>query len=94
MLEKLSNLTGLSLSYLSKVDRSDRVPPIATLQTLATVLGFDMAELLHPQTEKAEGDADIMTLRREHHISEDDESGGYSMTRLTAALLNWLQKSS
>jgi len=87
-LEELSRLTGLSLSYLSKVERSDRVPPFATLQTLATVLGFDMTELLHPQAEKAEGDTDIMILRHEHHISEDDESGGYSMTPLTTSYRN------
>jgi transcriptional regulator with XRE-family HTH domain len=87
-LEDMSKLTGLSLSYLSKLERSDRIPPFATLQTLATVLGFDMTELLNPQAEKAEGDADIMILRSEHHVTTEDGNDGYSMIPLTTSYKN------
>ena len=88
-LDELSKLTNLSLSYLSKLERSDRIPPFATLQTLATVLDFDMTELLSPQTaEKTEGDADIMILRRENHKELDDGNDGYSMMPLTTSYKN------
>ncbi len=88
-LEELSRLSNLSLSYLSKLERSDRIPPFATLQTLATVLDFDMTEILSPQpSEKAEGDADIMILRREDHKAADDGNDGYSMTPLTVSYKN------
>jgi transcriptional regulator with XRE-family HTH domain len=87
-LEELSKLTKLSLSYLSKLERSDGIPPFATLQTLATVLDFDMTELLSPQPDKTEGDADIMILRREQHKAADDGSDGYSMIPLTTSYKN------
>lgn len=87
-LEDLSKLSSLSLSYLSKLERSDRIPPFATLQTLATVLDFDMTELLSPQTEKTEGDADIMILRSENHKELDDGNDGYAMIPLTTSYKN------
>jgi len=87
-LEELSKLTNLSLSYLSKLERSDRIPPFATLQTLATVLDFDMTEILSPQSEKTEGDADIMILRQENHKELDDGNDGYMMTPLTTSYKN------
>ncbi len=45
-LEELSRRTSLSVGYISKLERSDRIPPFSTLQTIAAVLEVDMAELL------------------------------------------------
>jgi len=45
-LEGLAKKTSLSVGYISKLERSDNVPPFATLQKLAAVLEIDMAELL------------------------------------------------
>jgi mannose-6-phosphate isomerase-like protein (cupin superfamily) len=70
------------------LERTDRIPPFATLQTLATVLDFDMTEILSPPSHKTEGDADIMILRREQHKGMDADNDGYSMTPLTTSYKN------
>ena len=42
-LGQLSNITGLSKGYLSKIENAVSVPPISTLQKIATALGVDLA---------------------------------------------------
>ena len=84
-LEDLSKMTSLSLSYLSKLERSDRIPPFATLQTLATALDFDITNALNiknPET-KAEGDNDIVIYRQEHHEDYSEQADGYTLVPLT-----------
>ncbi len=46
-LEELSRQTSFSIGYLSKLERADSAPPLATLQKLAEVLDIDMVELLN-----------------------------------------------
>lgn len=63
-LEELSRETDFSIGYLSKLERADSAPPLATLQKLAEVLGLDMAELLHiGKTASETGDNDIEICR-------------------------------
>jgi transcriptional regulator with XRE-family HTH domain len=84
-LEDLSKKTSLSLSYLSKLERSDRIPPFATLQTLATALDFDITQALsikNPET-KTEGDSDIIIHRQELHEDTSEQEDGYSLIPLT-----------
>ena len=57
-LEELSKLTSLSVGYISKLERSDRIPPFSTLQTIASVLEVDMAELLGISSKASEEAAD------------------------------------
>jgi transcriptional regulator with XRE-family HTH domain len=45
-LEKLSALSGLSTGYLSKVERSEKAPPLSTLSKIALALDIDLANLL------------------------------------------------
>lgn len=45
-LEKLAELTGFTKGYLSKVERSPKTPPFATVQLIAEALGVDIIELL------------------------------------------------
>lgn len=44
-LEKLAQKTGFTKGYLSKVENSDKAPPISTLIVLAEALGVAMSEL-------------------------------------------------
>lgn len=44
-LDKLAKQTGYTKGYLSKVENSDKAPPISTLIVLAEALGTTMSEL-------------------------------------------------
>jgi transcriptional regulator with XRE-family HTH domain len=84
-LEGLSKKTALSLSYLSKLERSDRVPPFATLQTLASALDFDITQALNLKNPepKTEGDGDIVIHRQELHEDTSEQEDGYTLIPLT-----------
>jgi transcriptional regulator with XRE-family HTH domain len=43
-LEKLAELTGLTKGYLSRIENSDKAPPIYTLSRISQALGVDMAQ--------------------------------------------------
>jgi transcriptional regulator with XRE-family HTH domain len=45
-LERLSEMTGLTKGYLSRVERARRAPPYSTLNKIAIALGVDAAFLL------------------------------------------------
>ena len=52
-LEELAKRTGFTKGYLSKIERSDKQPPFATLQVIATALDTTLQDLLsfvEPQT--------------------------------------------
>jgi transcriptional regulator with XRE-family HTH domain len=50
-LKDLSELTGLTISYLSKIERSKKVPPYSTLSKIAVGLGVDPTLLLNENME-------------------------------------------
>jgi transcriptional regulator with XRE-family HTH domain len=50
-LDDLSRLTGLSKGYLSKVERSGKLPPFSTLNRIATALGMEIVSLFTGQPE-------------------------------------------
>lgn len=63
-LEELSRQTAFSIGYLSKLERADSMPPLATLQKLAEVLDIDMVDLLNiDRTPSESGDKDIEICR-------------------------------
>jgi transcriptional regulator with XRE-family HTH domain len=45
-LQELADKTGYSKGYLSKVEKSDKAPPVATLSTIARELGVTVASFL------------------------------------------------
>ena len=45
-LNQLSDLSGVSVAHLSRVELGQRVPSPRTLQSIARPLGFDLNELL------------------------------------------------
>jgi transcriptional regulator with XRE-family HTH domain len=50
-LEKLSDLSGLSPGYISKVERSEKAPPLSTLSKIALALDVDLAHLLREEAD-------------------------------------------
>jgi transcriptional regulator with XRE-family HTH domain len=50
-LDDLSRLTGLSKGYLSKVERSGKLPPFSTLNRIAAALGVETVSLFNGQHE-------------------------------------------
>ena len=50
-LEKLAELTGFTKGYLSKIERSPKSPPFATVQAIAEALQVDIVELLDGHAE-------------------------------------------
>ncbi|HOJ52081.1 MAG TPA: XRE family transcriptional regulator [Syntrophales bacterium] len=45
-LDELSSMTGFSKGYLSRVEKSEKAPPVSTLGRVARVLGTTISELL------------------------------------------------
>lgn len=51
-LDELGKLTGLTKGYLSKIERSNKAPPLSTLNKIALTLGVELAYFLKEDTEK------------------------------------------
>ena len=45
--EAVASKAGLSVSYISMLERGERTPPLDTLETLAKALAVPALELLH-----------------------------------------------
>jgi transcriptional regulator with XRE-family HTH domain len=50
-LAKLATLADISTGYLSKLERSEKAPPISTLSKIALALDLDLASLLREETD-------------------------------------------
>ena len=73
-LEELSRQTAFSIGYLSKLERADSAPPLATLQKLAEVLDIDMVDLLNiDRTASDSGDKDIKLCHTPDFSDSADE---------------------
>ncbi len=89
-LDELSKLTSLSVSYLSKLERSDGIPPFATLQTLARILDFNITEALNLEecVPETDGDSDIIIFRHHQHEHVVTDESGHSLIPLTTTYEN------
>ena len=45
-LNRLSEMSGVSIAHLSRIEKGQRIPTPHTLQLVAKPLGFDLSELL------------------------------------------------
>jgi len=63
-LEKLSDLSGLSPGYLSKVERAEKAPPLSTLSKIALALDVDLAHLLREEADVLE-DVPLAIVRKD-----------------------------
>ena len=81
-LEELSQQTSFSIGYLSKLERAESMPPLATLQKLAEVLDINMLELLDPEqapSETADKDIEICRSRIPEVLPEGEVSRSESL---------------
>ena len=53
--ESLAAKAGLSVSYISMLERGQRSPPLDTLEQLARALGTRVADLIRARSHKAKG---------------------------------------
>ncbi len=62
-LDQLASLTGFSKGYLSRIENSDKAPPLFTLDAIARSLGMDIASLLSGNEHLQE--SDIVLVRKD-----------------------------
>ena len=88
-LEALAAKVGFTKGYLSKLETGAKVPPIATLATVASALGVDIASLLVPQDRAALGDENhgletsVVRAEERHRIVRGGSIFGYDYQSLT-----------
>ena len=64
-LKELAQRTGLTESYLSRIENSSSAPPISTLNRIAEILGTDITFLFQPEPENADDNPDIVVVKNE-----------------------------
>ncbi|MBN1828079.1 MAG: helix-turn-helix transcriptional regulator [Deltaproteobacteria bacterium] len=85
-LQQLSNMTGLSVGYLSKLEKSDKGPPVSTLGTLGKALNVSISFLLGEEN----GGKNIFVTRKDSRllVAGLGTSYGYSYESLAADYIN------
>jgi len=69
-LQRLADSTGLTKSYLSKLERSNKAPPYSTLNKIAMVLGVDVAFFLGEHLQDTQDTRISFTKRNERKSFE------------------------
>ena len=98
-LEDVSKATGFSVGYLSKLERSDKIPPYSTMQVLSSVLRVSVNDLLEgyditQDSTNSEREDDIVIVRSQLNYDDNDtgeplfeqndlNEHGYSLIPLT-----------
>ena len=75
-LDTLAEKSGFTKGYLSKVENSDKAPPVSTLLNIASILGVGISELFREEQEST-----VLTLVRKKErqvIAGDGSRFGYS----------------
>ncbi len=88
-LEKLAEMTGFTKGYLSKIERSSKTPPFATVQAIAAALKADIVELMDEHHD-ALGSKNIEVLKRSDILREgwEESSHVYSFKPLVNTYRN------
>ena len=79
-LDALAHKTGLSKGYLSKVENSDKAPPVSTLLIIAKSLGVSISEVFGEGQEKVT--AALVTKEERKPVARDGTVFGYSYETL------------
>lgn len=79
-LDALAQKTGLSKGYLSKVENSDKAPPVSTLLIIAKSLGVTISEVFGEGQEKVT--AAVVTKAERKPVARDGTVFGYSYETL------------
>ena len=77
-LEQLAEKTGFTKGYLSRIENSRVIPPIATLVRIAKMLGIGVVDLFAAGTERLQDDRVCFVKRREQRgVMRGGSSFGY-----------------
>jgi transcriptional regulator with XRE-family HTH domain len=81
--EQLAKRAGLTKGYVSKIENSDKAPPLSTLTKIASALNTDVGSLLSGNSEKGE-DVPLCIIRAEDRKEGPAkvEVSGYQLERL------------
>jgi len=79
-LDALAQKTGLSKGYLSKVETSDKAPPVSTLLMIVKSLGVTISEVFGEGQEKVT--AAVVTKAERKPVARDGTVFGYSYETL------------
>ena len=87
-LPQLAKMTGFSKGYLSKIERSNNLPPVSTLQGIAYALGMELMELLDKQrpndicANRKKRNIDIVRSGKMQEKDLSETTGGYQYASL------------
>ena len=81
--EELAKRAGLTKGYLSKIENSDKAPPLSTLTKIASALKTDVGFLLSGNSEKGE-DVPLCIIRADERKEGSGKAGvsAYPLERL------------
>ncbi len=79
-LDRIARQTGFTKGYLSKVENSDKAPPVSTLINIATALNVSFSELLGEQLDTE--DAAVVKKEERQLMARDGTTFGYSYETL------------
>ena len=79
-LEAFAKQTGLSKGYLSKLENSDKSPPVSTLIVIADTLGVSLSELFGEGQEKIS--ASLVKVDERQPMARSGTNFGYSYETL------------
>jgi transcriptional regulator with XRE-family HTH domain len=82
-LQQLSNLTGLTRSYLSKLERSKKAPPYSTLNRVARALGVDVSYLINEKGDALD-DPRIAFVKEDQGKLVESTGSGYMYQTLAS----------
>ncbi len=79
-LDDLSKKTGYSKGYLSKVENSDKAPPVSTLVNIAAALNVAVSQILGEQLEAVS--VSVVKKQERQLMARDGTAFGYSYETL------------
>ncbi len=87
-LQQLSERTGVTKGYLSKVENSTSPPPVSTLVNLCDALHVDIQEFFDEDNSKkmVTGNLDLLRKKEQNNVNSDNPLGGYSYYPLVQSL--------
>lgn len=91
-LDQLAAQSGLSKGYLSKIEKGDKIPPIATLQKIGSVLGAKLAYFFE-ESESTETQSHKISVVRAHERGAPIKGGssfGYDSVAIARDIPNRL----
>lgn len=74
-LESLAKITGFTVGYLSRIENSDKAPPISTLSKIAQALEVDISFLLFD--ERANDPRNMVITRKDGRRKGSDRKASY-----------------